>query len=308
MAKTRAKPKEETPKTTPKVKKQITKKKQPSKPESKSLLNKVSTDYVNIQFGIDEAFNHKIVTWNVAGLRALSEKNNDYFIHEDADIICMNELKCGSEDDIPESYKLTGYHAYWNIKKGSSGVAILSKVKPLDVTFDLPGTEFEDEKRLITAEYKNFFLISVYVVNAGRGLKTLDRRLRWNEVFDDHVKKLDKKKPVIIAGDMNVSHQEIDLANPKTNKKSAGFTQEERDGFTELLSLGFVDTFRHFNPEEEGAYTYWTYMNKCRDRNVGWRLDYFLVSQRFLKHVKANVIRSAIKGSDHCPIVLFMEL
>lgn len=205
-------------------------------------------------------------------------------------------------------YKLEGYHQYWNLAKGSGGVAILSKVKPIKVTNDLPGSDFEDEHRLITAEYEKFFLISTYVVNSGRGLKTLDRRLEWNQVFDDHVKALDKKKPVIIAGDMNVSHQEIDLTNPKSNKKNAGFTQEERDGFTQLLSHGFVDTFRHFYADQTGAYTFWSYMNNARTKNIGWRLDYFIVSQRLMKHVKDNVIRKSVKGSDHCPIVLFMNV
>lgn len=139
-------------------------------------------------------------------------------------------------------------------------------------------------------------------------MKTLDQRLKWNKIFDKHVESLDKKKPVIIAGDMNVSHEEIDLANPKTNKKSAGFTQEERDGFTALLSLGFVDTFRHFYPDTAGAYTFWSYMNNARAKDVGWRLDYFIVSKRFMTHVKDNVIRKKVLGSDHCPIVLFLEL
>lgn len=178
----------------------------------------------------------------------------------------------------------------------------------MHVTFDLEGTDFADAHRLITAEYEKFFLVSTYVVNSGRGLKTLENRLEWNEAFDAHVCKLDKKKPVIITGDMNVSHQEIDLANPKGNKKNAGFTQEERDGFSKLLSYGFVDTFRHFHPDEVGAYTFWTYMSNARAKNVGWRLDYFLVSARYMKHVKANVIRSKVLGSDHCPIVLFLNL
>lgn len=151
-------------------------------------------------------------------------------------------------------------------------------------------------------------MVSTYVVNSGRGLKTLEQRLAWNEIFNLHVQKLDKKKPVIIAGDLNVSHQEIDLANPKANKKSAGFTQEERDGFSDLLKLGFVDTFRHFQPDTTGAYTYWTYMNNARFKNVGWRLDYFVASKRFMKNVKNNVIRSTVLGSDHCPIVLFLSV
>jgi AP endonuclease 1 len=185
---------------------------------------------------------------------------------------------------------------------------LLSKIKPLSVQYDLEGSEFADECRLITAEFDKFYVVSVYVVNAGRGLKTLDKRMEWNNVFDKYVKDLDKKKPVIIAGDMNVSHHEIDLKNPKSNKKNAGFTQEERDGFTNLLKLGFVDTFRHFYPDKADAYTFWSYLNNARAKNVGWRLDYFVVSERFVKHVKDNVIRSDILGSDHCPIVLFLNL
>lgn len=236
----------------------------------------------------------------------------------------MQELKC-SEADTPREVKLKGYHAYWNIAKGMPGVAILSKVKPLKVENDLPN-QFKNEKRLITAEFENFYLVSTYVVNAGelqklnftnllinflnagRGLKTLDKRLEWNQVFDEHVQKLDKKKPVIIAGDMNVAHEEIDLANPKTNQKSAGFTPQEREGLTTLLSYGFVDSFRHFYPDQKGAYTFWSYMGGARAKNVGWRLDYFIVSERLMEHVKDNVIRSTIKGSDHCPIVLYLDL
>lgn len=220
----------------------------------------------------------------------------------------IKEVKCVSEDEVPDEYKPEGYHASWNIAKGFGGVGILSKEKPMSVVLDLPDTDFADVKRVITAEFQNFYLVSVYVVNAGRGLKTLDQRLSFNEVFDEHIKMLDKKKPVIIAGDMNVSHNEIDLANPKNNKKSAGFTQEERDGFTKLLSYGFVDTFRHLYPEQEKAYTFWTYMGHARSRNVGWRLDYFVVSKRFMKHVKDNIIRSEVMGSDHCPIVLLLSV
>jgi AP endonuclease-1 len=203
---------------------------------------------------------------------------------------------------------LTGYHHYWNVAKGANGVALLSKVKPLDVSYDLPDSDFENKKRLITAEYDKFYLVSCYVVNSGRGLKTLDKRLEWNKVFNDYIQTLDKKKPVIIAGDMNVSHQEIDLKNPKANKKSAGFTQEERDGFTKFLSLGFVDTFRFLYPEKANSYTFWTYMKDARAKNIGWRLDYFIVSKRLIENVKDTVIRSEVRGSDHCPIVLFMNL
>lgn len=217
-------------------------------------------------------------------------------------------MKFGSEKDVPAEVKLDGYHAYWNIATGAPGVGLLTKEKPLKTWNDMPESKFSADRRMITAEYKDFYLVACYVVNAGRALKTLDKRLNWNEVFDNYVHKLDKKKPVIIAGDMNVSHQEIDLANPGPNKKNAGFTKEERDGFTHLLSLGFVDSFRHFHPDQIGAYTFWTYLNNSRSKNVGWRLDYFLVSRRFMKHVKASFIRSTVLGSDHCPIVLFLNL
>jgi AP endonuclease 1 len=203
--------------------------------------------------------------------------------------------------------QLDNYHAYWNVNKGDPGVGILSKTEPLNVTYDLP-EKFTNDKRLITAEFEHFYLVCCYVVNAGRGLKTLDKRLEWNDVFDSYIQELDQKKPVIIAGDMNVSHQEIDLHNPKTNKKNAGFTQEERDGFSKLLSYGFIDTFRHFYPDATGEYTFWSYMNNSRSKNVGWRLDYFIVSERFIENVKESSIRQQIKGSDHCPIVLFLDL
>ena len=203
---------------------------------------------------------------------------------------------------------MKGYHAYWNLEKGAPGVGLLSKTKPLNVWNDIPDSEFSNEKRMITAEFKDFYLVAVYVVNAGAGLKTLGKRLKWNKVFDEYVLGLDKKKPVIIAGDMNVAHAEIDLANPASNKKNAGFTQEERDGFSHLLSLGFVDTYRHFHPNDIGSYTFWSYRLNARPKNVGWRLDYFVVSKRFMKHVKENVIRSKVLGSDHCPIVLFLNL
>lgn len=292
--------------------------------EPKKLMNSVESD---LEFkDIKEKYNFKIVTFNVAGLRASIKKNCiEYLLKEDADIICLNvnikkiklnlkltlkslqELKC-TEKEIPSEAKLDGYHAYWNVDKGLPGVGLLSKEKPIKVDYDLPD-QFKNEKRLITAEFDKFILVSTYVVNSGRGLKTLNKRLEWNKIFDDHVKKLDKKKPVIIAGDMNVAHEEIDLKNPKTNTKNAGFTPEEREGMTTLLSYGFVDSFRHFYPDQKEAYTFWSYMGNARAKNVGWRLDYFIVSERFMmKHVKDNVIRSSIKGSDHCPIVLYLDL
>jgi AP endonuclease-1 len=240
----------------------------------------------------------------------------------------FQELKCAPQE-FPEEFKFDGYHTYLNLAKGSPGVAILSKEKPIQVTMDLPSDQFKNEKRLITAEYKDFFLVATYVINAGRDLKTLDKRMEWNKVFDKYIQSLDKKKPIIVSGDLNVAHEEIgkkkfiffyklkinltillftDLANPATNHKHAGFTPQEREGFTKLLSLGFDDTFRHFYPDQKGAYTFWSYMGQSRKKNVGWRLDYFLSSKRFTKYVKDVVHRDQVLGSDHCPIVLFLEI
>ncbi|XP_070506659.1 DNA repair nuclease APEX1-like [Chironomus tepperi] len=250
----------------------------------------------------------KIVAWNVSGLRSCVSKGCvDYLLRENADIICLSEVKCRSEEEVPVQMRLSNYHTYWNVEKGKPGVGLLTKVKPLKVSFDLP-EPFSDEKRLINAEYNKFFLVCCYVVNAGRGLKTLDKRLKWNKIFDEYIKDLDKKKPVIIAGDLNVAHNEIDLANPKSNHKTAGFTKEERDGFTKFLSYGFIDTFRELYPDQTGAYTFWSYMRNSRAKNVGWRLDYFIVSKRFMTKVKDNVIRSSVRGSDHCPIVLYLKV
>ncbi|CAG9802285.1 unnamed protein product [Chironomus riparius] len=228
----------------------------------------------------------KIVAWNVSGLRSCVSKGCvEYLLRENADIICLSEVKCRSEEEVPVKMKLRNYHAYWNVEKGMSGVGLLSKLQPLRVSF-----------------------VCCYVVNAGRGLKTLDKRLEWNKIFDEYIKSLDKKKPVIIAGDLNVAHNEIDLANPQSNHKTAGFTKEEREGFTKFLSYGFIDTFRELYPDQTGAYTFWSYMRNARAKNVGWRLDYFIVSKRFMSKVKDNIIRSSVKGSDHCPIVLYLKV
>merc|ERR550525_501708 len=187
-------------------------------------------------------------------------------------------------------------------------MGLISKTKPLSVEYGFnlgkESAEHDCEGRLITAEFNKFYLVTAYVTNAGRKLVTLDKRMRWDLMFRGHVQKLDAKKPVIICGDMNVAHNEIDLKNPKGNKKNAGFTQEERDGFSELLKAGFADTFRHFYPKKEGAYTFWTYMMNCRAKNVGWRLDYILVSDRLLPRLADCIIRSEVMGSDHCPLSL----
>merc|ERR1712059_104513 len=203
---------------------------------------------------------------------------------------------------------------YWLAaeKDGYSGVGSVSKTEPLSVKYGFQGSKEGDqhnsEGRLITAEYPGFYLVTTYVPNAGRKLVTLDKRLDWDPMFRQHVTELDKVKPVIICGDMNVAHQEVDLKNPKTNKKNAGFTQEERDGFSELLDQGFVDTFRQLNPDKKDAFTFWTYMMNCRAKNVGWRLDYFLVSTRLMDSVADCVIRDKVFGSDHCPITLLLNV
>ncbi|XP_063701412.1 recombination repair protein 1-like [Culicoides brevitarsis] len=284
-----------------------------AKAEPKPKLNKAATNFSNIDFGIpggEKEFNYKISSINVAGLRAFIEKGGFEFVeHEKPDILCLQETKC-VEDQLPDAAKnLKGYHPYWLCKPGGhAGVALYSKVMPIHVEYGIGDPEQDSEGRILTAEYEKFYLVCTYVPNAGRKLVTLDKRLRWNKLFEAHVKRLDAKKPVIITGDMNVAHAEIDLANPKSNKRNAGFTQEERDGMTDLLNLGFVDTFRHFYPDKEKAYTFWTYMANARAKNVGWRLDYFLTSERFLGKVVDNVMRSEVMGSDHCPITLFLKL
>ncbi|CAO1384447.1 unnamed protein product [Diamesa tonsa] len=283
--------------------------KEPTEKGIKKLQNSTETNYANIDFNINEAANTKICSFNVAGVRAFVKKGGqEYFEKERPDIICLQELKCGTLEELPEEILIKGYHAYWNLQKGFNGVGILSKKLPISFTNGIGDKEMDEESRMVTLEYEKFFIVCVYAVNAGRGLTTIDKKMKWNTMFDKYVQDLDKRKAVIIAGDMNCAHEEIDLANPKTNKKSAGFTPEEREGFSKLLSLGFVDTFRHFYPKKVGAYTFWTYMGSARSKNVGWRLDYFLVSNRFMTAIKDNSIRSEVLGSDHCPIVLHMNL
>lgn len=277
-------------------------------------MNKTATDWGSTDWTCGTGL-LKLASWNVDGLRACASKGGaDYLEHEKPDVLCLQETKV-TEDKLPGEFSsIADYpHAYWlpAQKDGYSGVGLLSKTKPLSVEFGFSHLDTDNrhnaEGRLITAEFPAFYLVTTYVPNAGRGLVTLDHRMDWDPIFREHVRKLDSLKPVIVCGDMNVAHQEIDLKNPKTNKKNAGFTQEERDGFTELLEAGFVDTYRHFNPDEKDAYTFWTYMMGCRAKNVGWRLDYFLVSKRLLTNVKESIIRSKVFGSDHCPIVLTLD-
>jgi len=275
---------------------------------NKNVTNWGATDWTGL-----EGF--KIASWNVAGLRACASNGGaEYLTHEAPDVLCLQETKA-SEKKLPAEFQnIEGYpHSYWLAadKEGYSSIGLISKTKPLSVEFGFglgkESAEHDSEGRLITAEFDTFYLVTTYVPNAGRGLVTLDKRMRWDPMFRAHVLKLDAKKPVVICGDFNVAHNEIDLKNPKTNKKNAGFTQEERDGFTDLLNAGFVDTFRHFKPDEKDAYTFWTYMMGCRAKNVGWRLDYFLVSKRMLDRVKESKIREKVFGSDHCPIVMTFD-
>ena len=250
----------------------------------------------------------KLISWNVNGLRACLGKGfGDYFAAQDADFFCLQETKMQpGQAQIPAE----GYHEYFYSaeKKGYSGTAILTKHKPLSVAYGM-GSELHDhEGRLITLEYENFYMVTVYTPNSQRELTRLQYRMCWEEDFRMYLKKLDEKKPVIVCGDMNVAHTEIDLKNPKTNTNNAGFTPQERAAFTKLLGSGFVDTFRHLYPDVTGAYSWWSYMFNARANNAGWRIDYFLVSERIKDKIKAAEIHSDVFGSDHCPVLLEIDL
>lgn len=249
----------------------------------------------------------KLISWNVNGLRACVGKGFlDYFNEVDADIFCLQETKL-QEGQI--QLDLEGYQQYWNyaVKKGYSGTAIFTKEKPLSVTYGLGIEEHDQEGRVITLEFEKFYLVNVYTPNAQRELARLDYRMAWEDIFRKYLKELDAQKPVILCGDLNVAHKEIDLKNPKTNRKNAGFTDEERGKMTDLLEAGFVDSFRHFYPDKEGAYTWWSYMGKAREKNTGWRIDYFIVSEKLKNQLKDAGIHPHIMGSDHCPVVLEVE-
>ncbi|WP_312419748.1 exodeoxyribonuclease III [Anaerospora hongkongensis] len=246
----------------------------------------------------------KLVSWNVNGLRACLNKGFiDFFTQIDADIFCVQETKM-QEGQV--DIELAGYEKYWNyaVKKGYSGTAVFTRLKPLAVTYGMNHEEHDQEGRLITLEFDDFFLVNVYTPNSQRDLLRLDYRMKWEDAFREHLQQLDKSKPVIVCGDINVAHQEIDLKNPKTNKRNAGFTDEERGKFTELLQGGFTDSFRYLYPDKENAYTWWSYMMGARSRNIGWRIDYFLISNRLKEQVKEAVIYPEIMGSDHCPVGL----
>lgn len=256
-------------------------------------------------------WNFKISSWNVNGIRACLKHGSTlaYMKNEDADVFCIQETKC-PEKDIPKEIKLPGYHTYWaeGQTKGYSGVGLCSKVKPINVSYGIGISEHDNEGRVITAEFEDFYLVTAYIPNSGRGLTRLEYRQVWDKDFREYLKELDNKKPVILCGDLNVAHKEIDLANPKTNTKTAGFTKEERQDFTELLEQGFVDSFRHFYPNKTKQYSFWSYMRNARAKNVGWRLDYFVVSERLVPKLSDSLIRMRVKGSDHCPVVLLLAI
>lgn len=249
----------------------------------------------------------KFISWNVNGLRAVMQKGfKDIFDTLDADIFCLQETKLqeGQIDFNPE-----GYHCYWNYaeKKGYSGTAIFTKKEPLCVTLGMGIEEHDKEGRLITLEFEDFYFITVYVPNSQDELKRLDYRVKWEEDFLNFINKLQEKKPVIYCGDLNVAHKEIDLKNPKTNRKNAGFTDEERGCFSKVIESGYIDTFRHFYPDLEGAYSWWSYRFQARAKNAGWRIDYFVTSKTLENRLKGAKIHSDIFGSDHCPVELVIE-
>lgn len=250
----------------------------------------------------------KFISWNVNGLRACYDKDfADAFNRLEADFFCLQETKM-QEGQLDVQFE--GYQSYWNYaeKKGYSGTAIFSKVKPLSVTYGLGIEEHDHEGRVITLELESYYLITVYTPNSQEELRRLDYRMKWDDDFRAYLKKLEEKKPVIVCGDLNVAHKEIDLKNPKTNRKNAGFTDEERAKFTTLLESGFTDTFRYFYPEQEGIYSWWSYRFKAREKNAGWRIDYFLTSDSLKDKLRGAQIHTDILGSDHCPVELTIEL
>ena len=249
-----------------------------------------------------------MISWNVNGLRAAVGKGFvEYFKEADADIFSLQETKLqAGQIDL----ELEGYHQYWNYaeKKGYSGVAAFTKKEPMNVTYGIGVEEHDHEGRVITMEFENFYHVTVYTPNSQAENARLDYRMDWDDAFRAYVKGLDEKKPVIICGDLNVAHNEIDLKNPKTNRRSAGFTDEERGKFTELLEAGFVDSFRHFYPNMEGIYSWWSYRFKAREKNAGWRIDYYVTSESLREKLVDAKIHTTIMGSDHCPVELEIEL
>lgn len=250
----------------------------------------------------------KLISWNVNGLRAVMKKGfMEFFEQVNADVVCLQEIKL-QEGQI--DFSPAGYYSYWHYaeRKGYSGTAVFTKQRPLSVRCGLGIQEFDAEGRIITLEMEHCHIVTVYVPNSQHGLLRLDFRLRWEEALADYLHNLDCQKPVVFCGDLNVAHQEIDLRNPRANLKNSGFTPEERGKFTELLAGGFIDTYRYFYPEREGSYTWWSYRTKCRERNIGWRIDYFLVSNRLADRLIDADIHPHVTGSDHCPIELQVQL
>lgn len=250
----------------------------------------------------------KLVSWNVNGLRACVKKGFlEYFQNVNADIFCIQETKLQEgqiELDLPE------YHQYWNyaVKKGYSGTAIFTKQTPVAVTYGIGVENYDSEGRVITLEFDGFYMVNVYTPNSQRDLARLGFRLEWEELLRSYLLELDSIKPVILCGDLNVAHQEIDLKNAKSNRGNSGFTDEEREKMTSLLEAGFVDSFRHFYPDRTDIYTWWSYMSKVRERNIGWRIDYFIVSNRLKDALVDSEIHCDIMGSDHCPIMIKLDL
>ena len=249
----------------------------------------------------------KLISWNVNGLRAVVGKNfREVFQSLDADFFCLQETKMqAGQLDL----QFPGYRSWWNFadKKGYSGTAIYSRMEPLAVTYGMGIDEHDHEGRVITLEMDDFFLVCVYTPNSQDGLRRLDYRMRWEDDFRRYFEGLDSRKPVVVCGDMNVAHNEIDLKNPKTNRQNAGFTDEERNQMTALLEAGFADTFRHLHPTQEGIYSWWSYRFHAREKNTGWRIDYFLTSTRLLPRVREANILTDIMGSDHCPVELVLD-
>ena len=249
----------------------------------------------------------KLISWNENGIRACVNKGfKDFFEKIDADIFCVQETKCQPEQ-IDLEFK--GYYAYWNSaeKKGYSGTAIFTKKQPINVNYGIGIEEHDKEGRVITLEFEDFYMVNIYTPNAKRGLERLDYRQRWEDEIRKYLQKLNQTKPVIMCGDLNVAHEEIDLKNPKSNRGNAGFTDEEREKMTELLDGGFVDSFRYLYPDKTDSYSWWSYMGKAREKNVGWRIDYFIVSQDIKDKIKDAMIYPEIMGSDHCPVGVIIE-
>lgn len=249
----------------------------------------------------------KLISWNVNGLRACVTKGFfDFFNDIDADVFCIQESKL-QEGQI--ELELDGYHQYWNYadKKGYSGTALFCREEPISVSYGIGIDEHDHEGRVITAEFENYYVVTCYTPNSQNELKRLDYRMKWEDDFKSYLKLLEKNKAVILCGDLNVAHKEIDLKNPKTNRKNAGFTDEERAKMTALLDDGFIDTYRHFNPDTEGVYSWWSYRFKAREKNAGWRIDYFIVSESIENHLVSADIHTDIMGSDHCPVELVLD-